>query len=408
MDFVLDIPKISLRVLSCVLLTVSFCRAAPQYHVLHGFTGGADGGGAFGGPALDRNGKVFGTTSGGGAYGLGTVYVVKPKSHGEWVEKVLHSFNNDEGIEPEAGVTFDAAGNFYGAAQLRGLNNGGSIFQMTPSPAGWTFTVTYQFCAQPGCSDGGGPSGPVTLDGEGNIFGTAFNVFELSPAGPSWMETVLHDFCQKCNDGWQPFSGVTLDAKGNLYGTTLSGGKGGAGVVFKLRHMPDGTWQERILHSFPSFSNDGGEPGFATPVFDPAGSLYGTTVAGGGHRCGETTCGTVYKLTKQPNGHWKETILHSFKKISSGYGPSAGVVFDKDGNLYGTTAGGGSYCDCGVIYQLSPNPDGTWTYTVLHNFAGTDGAGPGGGLILDDHGNLYGTAFTGGPGGAGVVFELTP
>lgn len=398
-----------LQVVATTAILVTVCAAAPRYRILYSFTGMPDGGGAFSGVTFDAKGNLYGTTSGGGLYGDGTVYKLKRQPDGQWTEKLIHSFSftGPEGINPVDGVTFDGSGNLYGTTQLGGEYYHGAVFRMVHSPAGWALEVLYSFCSQPNCVDSGSPWGTLTLDKAGNLYGTGSNVYELSPGLDGWTETVLHDFCQQCRDGWRPFSGVVLDAKGNLYGTTLEGGLYGGGVVFKLRHMPDGAWKERILHDFSSFPDDGWEPGFARLTFDSSGDLYGTTDAGGGHWCGETTCGTVFKLTRQPNGHWKETILHRFKRISSGYGPRSGVVFDQQGNLYGTADGGTTQCACGVIYKLSPNPDGTWSYTVLHNFSGYDGAGPDE-LILDDQGNLYGAAVTGGPGGYGVVFKLTP
>jgi uncharacterized repeat protein (TIGR03803 family) len=248
------------------------------------------------------------------------------------------------------------------------------------------------------------------MDKAGNLYGTAGVAFELTETPGGWTESVLYTFCSKpdCIDGYLPYAGLILDAKGNLFGTTEAGGAYGSGTVFKVRPLPDGTWQERVLHSFGSFPKDGRGPGVGALALNPAGSLYGTTPGGGKNVCGTNYCGTIFKLTRQPNGHWKETILYHFKKGSSGHGPGAGVVLDSAGNLYGTTIYGGTQCDCGVVYKLAPNGDGTWTYTVLHQFTGFDGAQPDANPILDDKGNLYGTAAIGGPGGAGVVFEVTP
>jgi uncharacterized repeat protein (TIGR03803 family) len=135
----------------------------------------------------------------------------------------------------------------------------------------------------------------------------------------------------------------------------------------------------------------------STLVLDSEGRLYGTTDVGGA-----TGNGTIYRLTPQSGGRWKETILYSFKGGAGGQEPSAGVVMDQAGNLYGTTIGSG--CGCGVVYKLAPQADGKWKYTLLHTFVGSDGAGPDANL-LDGKGNLYGTTATGGAGGA---FELTP
>jgi uncharacterized repeat protein (TIGR03803 family) len=201
---------------------------------------------------------------------------------------------------------------------------------------------------------------------------------------------------------------MRLDAAGNLLGTTEHGGTStrcdaGCGTVYEIQHMPDGTWKESIVHSFNAF-NDGGIPGFADKLaVDAAGNLYGTANGGtGGH-------GVIFRMTRGANGVWKETVLHSIYQAVNGDGPSSGVVMDSAGNLYGTTIGGGNAsCDCGVVYKLSPNTNGTWTYTVLHHFTGSDGAEPDANLTLDANGNIYGTTATGGAGGAGVVFEITP
>lgn len=303
-----------------------------------------------------------------------------------------------------SGLALDLLGTLYGTAALGGTYHGGTVYQMTLGPGGWAFQVLYDFCSQPNCSDGGSPHVGVLLDNTGNLFGTAFNVFQMTPAPGGWTERVLHDFCSEpnCKDGGSPYAGVILDAKGNLYGTTVAGGTYNGGTVFKLKDMPDGSWKHRVLHSFGSFAGDGLLPGSGNLVFDDAGNLYGTTHDGG------TCCGTVFRLTRQPIGHWKETILHNFKLGKSGRSPNAGVVIDSAGNLYGVTMNGGTDCDCGVVYELSPSPDGTWTYSVLHRFNGYDGFEPAANLILDNQGNLYGTTMFGGPSDGGVVFQITP
>jgi uncharacterized repeat protein (TIGR03803 family) len=167
-------------------------------------------------------------------------------------------------------------------------------------------------------------------------------------------------------------------------------------------------WKEQVLHSFPAFPKDGQVPGVGALVFDASGNLYGTTSEGGANTC-FAGCGTIFRLTQETDGRWKETILYNFKNGASGFSPGAGVVLDQAGNLYGaTTYGGTSSRGCGVVYKLAPGANGNWTYTVLHRFTGSDGAQPDANLILDSKGNLYGTTATGGANGGGVVFELTP
>jgi uncharacterized repeat protein (TIGR03803 family) len=138
-------------------------------------------------------------------------------------------------------------------------------------------------------------------------------------------------------------------------------------------------------------------------ALDASGNLYGTTADGG-----TTGSGVIFKLSPASGGKWHESILYNIPGGAEGDEPAAGVVMDQAGNLYGTTIAGGSGCDCGVVYELSPGKNGEWKYTVLHTFVGSDGAEPDANLILDGKGNLYGTTATGGSGGAGVAFELTP
>jgi uncharacterized repeat protein (TIGR03803 family) len=218
-------------------------------------------------------------------------------------------------------------------------------------------------------------------------------------------------------DGNGPFGGLIFDAAGNLYGTTLEGGANGAGAIFKLTPNSKGSWTESVLYSFCSLADcsDGYLPR-GNLIFDGAGSLYGTTVAGGAS--GAQSGGTVFKLTANSDGTWTESVLYSFcLGCDDGYSPVDGVIFDQTGNLYGTTAAGGRnkscYLGCGVVFELKPNVNGSWTESVLHSFSGRDGQTPRGPLIFDQSGNLYGTTNYGGDlrcssyGGCGVVFQLT-
>jgi len=218
---------------------------------------------------------------------------------------------------------------------------------------------------------------------------------------------VLHNFTCHGGDGCDPYAGTILDAVGNLYGTTEHGGTsrlcgGGCGTAYEVEPT-SASWEEDILHDFGTGDDDMAFPGVGALAADSLGNLYGT--AGGG----ESRAGVVFRLTRGPDGIWKTTIQYAFRGGTDGSGPGAGVVIDKAGNLYGTTiAGGNPQCGCGVVYKLSRGAKGKWTYTVLHTFVGSDGAQPDANLILDSKGNLYGTTITGGAGGYGVAFELTP
>jgi uncharacterized repeat protein (TIGR03803 family) len=207
--------------------------------------------------------------------------------------------------------------------------------------------------------------------------------------------------------------GLILDQAGNLYGTTTIGGNCWyyCGVVFKLTPGTGGSWTENVLHSFCSLKNcrDGGFS-LASLIFDRMGNLYGTTAYGGAYNAG-----SVFKLTPNSDGGWIESVLHSFcssRNCRDGGGPVGGLIFDVAGNLYGTTSGGGAYRQ-GVVFELTLNGDGSWREKVLHQFTGgKDGSYPIVGLTFDQAGNLYGTANQGGSncnyGDCGVVFKLEP
>ncbi len=198
-----------------------------------------------------------------------------------------------------------------------------------------------------------------------------------------------------------PISNLISDASGNLYGTAFYGGTYGDGMVFELSPQ-DGAWQMTILHSFNYDGVDGIWP-TAGLVFDGAGNLYGTTEFGGITNCGLIGCGTVFELSPAGNGSWTETVLHQFD-YADGYEAHAGVVLDASGNLYGTTASGGAY-EQGTVYELSAGANHHWTYHMLHNFTGlSDGGVPYGGVILDAAGNLYGMASQGGGSSANCTY----
>jgi uncharacterized repeat protein (TIGR03803 family) len=238
-------------------------------------------------------------------------------------------------------------------------------------------------------------------------------VFKLTPnSDGSWTESVLYSFCSldNCADGADPTAGLIFDKAGNLYGTTSEGGDRITGVVFKLTPNSDGSWAESVLYKFNGTS-DGDEP-TAALIFDGAGNLYGTTL-GGGNGCPRFGgCGEVFRLTPNSDGSWTESVLHSFTTRRNGNNPQAALIFDLAGNLYSTTIDGGDLTNCtdgcGTVFKLTPNSDGSWTASVLHKFANHLAADPYAGLIFDPAGNLYGTTLDGGPVNGGAVFKLAP
>lgn len=224
-------------------------------------------------------------------------------------------------------------------------------------------------------------------------------------------ESVLYSFAGG-NDGKVP-GGLIAGPNGSLYGTTLAGGgnsllcDGGCGTVFQLTPSRNG-WTETVLYSFQG-APDGEQP--SQLVVDNQGNLYGTTGAGGiSGDCFNGSCGTVFELSPTSEG-WKETVLYRFEDGTDGGEPNSGLAIDSRGNLYGTTLSGGQtgcYGGCGVVFELSPTQDGGWKETVLYTFLkNRTGTFPNATVSLDAHGNLYGTSG-GGVYNNGAVFELSP
>ncbi|MGB6690337.1 MAG: chitobiase/beta-hexosaminidase C-terminal domain-containing protein [Terracidiphilus sp.] len=224
-------------------------------------------------------------------------------------------------------------------------------------------------------------------------------------------DTIIWSFNQNGIDGSSPEGDVIMDAKGNIYGTTASGGKYTQGTVFELSPEANGTWTEKILYSFGTNGgeNDGIDPK-STLVFDKSGNLYGVTLEGGAN-----TRGMAFELSPQAEGTWTETDLHDFCSgdCSDGAFPSGGLVIDANGNLYGTVEQDGPN-NAGDVFELSPGANGTWTFNVIYAFQGytnNDGQAPQGTLLWDKSGNLYGTANGGAKSvgcSCGIVYELSP
>jgi uncharacterized repeat protein (TIGR03803 family) len=196
---------------------------------------------------------------------------------------------------------------------------------------------------------------------------------------------------------------LVADASGNLYGTTSLGGLNRDGCVFELSRSGRGDgWQETVLYSFGG-GLDGWAP-YAGLVLDKLGNLYGTTAAGGTYNGG-----VVFELSPSTGGGWTETVLHSFGNGIDGYLPQSALAFDKSGNLYGTTTACLGQRKGGTVFKLSPGQSG-WTETVLYSFptSGADASIPAGGVVIDRKGRLFGNTVFGGANGYGAVFELVP
>ncbi|HUI83106.1 MAG TPA: choice-of-anchor tandem repeat GloVer-containing protein [Candidatus Binatia bacterium] len=315
--------------------------------------------------------------------------------------KILWQFTRVDGAYPEGELLIGPGGILYGSTSSGGASGYGTIFSLapptTPQETQWTRTILHSFA---GNQDGALPTGPLAMDRAGNLYGSTYaggsganwgTVFELSPYNGGWSEAILHRFSY--SDGDAPFDGVTLDAAGNLYGTTRGGGPVDSGAVYQL--LAGSGWQENTIYGFRL----GGWDPQSGVTLDSSGNLYGSTFGGGSNGAG-----TVFELF---HGDWIPQIIYNFYGGNE-WGPNASkVIFDVAGNLYGTTCGDGAY-GAGSVFKLTLS-DGAWTYTSLHDFTGgIDGASPVGTLVLDANGNIYGTTSGGGQNFNGVVFRITP
>ena len=370
---------------------------AQTYEVLHSFTGAPDGCKPQGDLLRDGAGNLYGTTANCGSSN-GVVFKVSATGQ----EKILYRFTGKaDGGVPEAGLIRDKAGNFYGTAYSGGASGEGVVFELSKGKE----TVLHSFSG----SDGSHPAASLIRDAAGNFYGTTFyggtascgcgTVFKIDTVG---VETVLYSFTGGA-DGKFPAGRLLLDSMGNLYGTASEGGNVncgrfgmyGCGVVFKVNS--GGT--ENVLYSFTGGA-DGGQP-LAGLIRDSAGNFYGTTFSAGdlSRNCAlNNGCGVVFELSKSG----QETVLYTFTNGTDGANPTADLVRDSAGNLYGTTKlGGAGY---GLVFEVQGGSE-----AALYTFQGNnDGAGPLAGLIRDSSGNLYGTTSFGGSTTEGVVFKRTP
>jgi uncharacterized repeat protein (TIGR03803 family) len=388
---------------------------AQTYSVLHNFTGGGDGAIPDGSLILDPGGNLYGAAAAGGNNncssfpytGCGAVFKLHRQGSG-WSLATLYAFGQNDGHVPAGPLLRDASGNLYGVTGSGG--DGffvGTFFQLRPSPmrpsvnSPWPETVLYAFG---GGDDGAFPSGNLTADLAGNLYGvteqggagSGGTVFKLTPSGGGWTETVLYNFTFGGAGGSNPTYGVVLDMAGNLYGTTSGAGSHGCGVVYEL--TPSGT--ETVIYTFTS-GNDGCAP-YARVILDQSGNLYGATSSGGAGGGG-----VAFELSPGNNG-WTYKALYSFSgSPTRNDGPQQSLVMDGAGNLYGATFGEGPY-GAGAVFELTPS-NGSWNYTSLHDFTGGgDGGYPAGAVVLDSNNNVYGMTSFGGTSGNGVVYEIAP
>lgn len=402
----------SLLAIFVVILTFGGSATAAGFpeKILHRFKGGSDGSGPSAALIADKAGNLYGTTTNGGTGcqdGCGTVFELSPSAGGRWTEAVLYRFTGgNDGAFPQAGLTFDAAGNLYGTTTYGGTLDDGTIFQLAaPATSGsaWTLNVLHNLV---GSIDGKYPWGSLTFDQAGNLYGpmlfggrfgggTVFQLAAPAQQGGTWTLHVLHNF-KGTNDGLDPVGQLIIDKKGALYGTTNDG------TVFEEVPPARGhtAWTLKVLHHFNYVLGLSGGL-----IAGKNGILYGATAQGG-----PANEGTVFQLRppQTRGGGWTATTLYEFAGGGDGEYPLNDLVFDKAGNLYGVTDGGGT-SGFGSVFKLTPTQHGSWTKTTLHDFnGGRDGSGPGAGLIFGRRGLLYGTTVIGGLSDNGTVFQVAP
>lgn len=348
-----------------------------------------DGSAPNGDLVVDQHGNLYGTTAGGGLYTYGTVFKLSPNGHGEWSETILYNFaGTPDGAYPSGGVTFDAEGNLYG----------------------------------------------VTSDGGENVnfFTSGGVVYKLSPplpGGSQWSETIVFDFtAEDYAVGGNPEGKLVRDSAGNFYGVAATGGNGdadycgdtGCGIVFQLQPQAGGPWTFNDLHDFLIIPHSDGY-GPQQVLMSPDGFLYGYSNYGAEWikklSFYFTLEGASFRFSPpSAGGQWPEQLLFLPPFDGADGTTPAGLNFGQDGTLILTMHGGGAFDD-GAVIELSPAASGKpWNVNVLYSFTGgADGEDATTTPFLDGVGNIY--VSTGGGGtnectaktlGCGTMIKLSP
>jgi uncharacterized repeat protein (TIGR03803 family) len=330
---------------------------------------------------------------------FGLLVTITQPAHSQSLGTLYAFSGGADGEYPRVGVIFGADGNLYGVSDSY---YAGTVFQLTTLG---DFTVVHHFTGSP---DGLLPYGGITLDARGNLVGATYaggtrgkgTVYEVTTTGT---ETELYNFPFPGPPsvphpipphGAGPGQNLVLDAQGNIYGTTNIGSFNPPACL-KCGAVCELTATGTEKLLYGFAGSPNDGEAPGDLAIDPQGNLYGITQLGGA-----SNGGIVFKLTQSG----QETVLHSFSgSPNDGYGPFGRLLLDAHGNLYGSTTQGGTY-GTGTIFKLTPSG----AETILYNFTkGTDGDGPLGTLAMDAQGNLYGATGGGGTYGWGTIFELT-
>jgi uncharacterized repeat protein (TIGR03803 family) len=406
--------KLSLRKTACLMFLV--CAAAivsaQNFQTVVNFSKGNGEMAPYGPLIQGADGNFYGTTEALVPVGsLGKAYKVTPAGDLTTLYSFCSKKNCTDGAFPSGALVQAGNGNFYGVTYEGGSRGDGTIYELTPAGE---LTTLYSFCSQTNCVDGKGAVGGLTQGTDGNFYGTTRSggaaeyygtIFKITP---SRQFTSLYSFCSQanCADGDEPQASLVQASNGNFYGTTGQGGVSsycadpaiGCGTIFEI--TPAGKFT--TLYTFCSQPNcaDGDFP-YSGLIQASDGNLYGTTYQGGANG----NYGTVFEITTSG----KLTTLYSFcaqSGCADGESPSSGLVQGSNGNLYGTTEGGGANCFgayCGTAYEITP----AGKLTTLHTFnPPVQGANPSA-IVQASDGIFYGITANGGKNGDGTIFSLS-
>ena len=367
---------------------------------------GADGKNPQGSLIADAAGDLFGTTAFGGANGDGTVFeIVKTAGGYASAPRILASFTGADGAYPQCSLTIDAAGNLLGTTPNGGANDDGTVFELAKTRHGYASvpTALISFTG----ADGVNPQGGLTADAAGNLFGVTESggangdgtVFEVikTPHGYASAPTVLASFTGA--NGQSPLGSLITDAAGDLFGTTSLGGADGDGTVFEIVKTKHG--YASAPTTLVSFTGANGSFPQCTLIADAAGDLFGTT-----NRGGSNTDGEVFEIEKTVRGYAKTPKILAYFTGANGRYPEGSLIIDAAGDLFGRTISVGTH-NGGTVFEIVKTGAGyAKAPTTLINFTLAGGGWPTGGLIADAAGNLLGTTEIGGSSGDGSVFQI--